>query len=84
MEKTEKIAFPAAGAEAAAARCCRFDRACLRGKHEGMCTIHGFMGEKLLLIENGRNQWCDYRISLGTSQVCSCPARSRIFRQYGA
>lgn len=65
---------------------CKHDFSCLEtGKYcdRQMCKVDYADGENVLFLETKEPANCEYRVSFGCSQVCTCPVCYAIHTKYG-
>jgi hypothetical protein len=63
-------------------RGCKKNFSCLNGSSECLCEVEGSSGYDILYINPDSNRDCIYCTRLGTSSLCSCPARNEIYNRY--
>ena len=59
---------------------CRNDFSCLTGGTDCTCKVDKLMAGKILFMEPVTAKACDYRISFGTSTICNCPVRRKLYQ----
>jgi hypothetical protein len=58
---------------------CGNDFSCLTGGKACICKVSKLMAGKVLFMEPATTP-CEYRISFGTSSICNCPVRRKIYQ----
>ncbi len=66
--------------ELLAATKCGNDFSCLTGGAACTCKVSKLMAGKILFMESMAARPCEYRISFGTSAICNCPVRRKIYQ----
>jgi hypothetical protein len=63
-----------------AATKCRNDFSCLTGGTACTCKVSKLMAGKILFMEPMPSRPCEYKISFGTSIICNCPVRRKLYQ----
>jgi hypothetical protein len=63
-----------------AATKCRNDYSCLTGGTACTCKVSNLMAGKILFMEPMPTRPCEYKISFGTSTICNCPVRRKLYQ----
>ena len=66
--------------ELLAATKCGNDFSCLTGGAACTCKVSKLMAGKILFMESMAARPCEYRISFGTSAICNCPVRRKLYQ----
>ena len=61
---------------------CRKEFACLAGTGECLCELKCCFSGKSYFVKPNGSITCNYRVSIGSNFVCSCPTRKEIYNRY--
>ena len=61
---------------------CNKDFSCLKNKNHEYCKVKNCISSSVHLVECVDNTDCNYNITYGDCQICSCPVRKEIFNIY--
>jgi hypothetical protein len=61
---------------------CKKEQACLNNEEHKCCKVTNSVQDSVCFVD--REQWdnCGYLMPFGYSDVCNCPVRTEIYKQY--
>ena len=62
---------------------CEYDFRCLSEEKRCLCEVKELFGYAMLVIKPKSAIDCRYRVSIGYTTLCICPARHEIYTRYG-
>ena len=61
---------------------CSSKNRCISDCHHTLCKVKECINDKIYFLECVDNKHCNYRISFGQFNTCSCPIRQEIYNKY--
>lgn len=62
---------------------CRKNFECLKNDTQVCCKVENCVSKKVHFVTRFNNFNCNYKISFGSSSICTCAVRKEIFNMYG-
>lgn len=61
---------------------CPSNFSCLSNQNHALCIVKECVNEKIYFLECPKDNLCNYKISFGKFDTCSCPVRQEIYNQF--
>ena len=61
---------------------CRYFFQCLDDKKRDICTVEWYLNSNGCFLKTVKPNGCPYKVKLGSSYMCKCPARHELFKKY--
>ena len=61
---------------------CNKDFDCIKNNNI-RCKVTRNVDKKVIFVECREKNFCNYKMSFGNSDICTCPTRKEIFKKYG-
>lgn len=56
---------------------------CMKSDKQVCCKVENCISRKVHFIAYADNNYCSYKLSFGSSYMCTCAVRKEIFNMYG-